>query len=215
MGQQSKARFLRWPCIRHYRCYKLVKLETKQKVISNTLEFRHACLLIPVVLADDKIVNGLQVMAGALQIAPPITSSTQLDAIEMLCTLFEKWKLLALPALLNEGHALCLPCASLPSSHCSLPNTTPAQNHTNNLFHALENDNDNDTPGATTWSPPLLPASIPHMPVQGAQVTPFQQATPMRLVFNEVASPSVSNTTPQLPLPLPLPRVSKSPSPVV
>jgi hypothetical protein len=49
----------------HYRCYKLVKLETKQKVISNTVEFRHAYLKIPAVLADDKIINGLKVMAGA------------------------------------------------------------------------------------------------------------------------------------------------------
>ncbi len=43
---------------------------------------------------DDKIINKLQVMAGALQNAPPPTSSNQLDAIEMLLTLFEKWKLL-------------------------------------------------------------------------------------------------------------------------
>ncbi len=88
-----------------------MKSETKQKVISNTVEFRHAYLQIPAVLADDKIINRLQVMAGVLQSALPPTSSTQLDAIEMLCTLFEKWKLLAPPALLNEGRALRLPYA--------------------------------------------------------------------------------------------------------
>jgi hypothetical protein len=60
-----------------------VKSETKQKVISNTVEIRHAYLQIPVVLADDKIINGLQVMAGALQNAPPPKSSNQLDAIEL------------------------------------------------------------------------------------------------------------------------------------
>jgi hypothetical protein len=43
-----------------------VKSETKQKVISNMVEFRHAYLQILAVLADDKIINGLQVMAGAL-----------------------------------------------------------------------------------------------------------------------------------------------------
>jgi hypothetical protein len=78
------------PALDHYRCYKLVKSETKQKVISNTVEFRHAYLQISTVLEDDKIINGLQVMAGALQNAPPPTSSNQLDAIEMLRTLFEK-----------------------------------------------------------------------------------------------------------------------------
>jgi hypothetical protein len=47
-------------------CYKLVKLETKVKVIFGTVEFRHAYLQILVVLAEDNIINRLQVMAGAL-----------------------------------------------------------------------------------------------------------------------------------------------------
>jgi hypothetical protein len=89
---RAKEGFYIGPALDHYRCYKLVKLETKQKVISNTVEFRHAHLQIPVVSANDKIIHGLQVMAGALQNAPSPTSSNQLDAIEMLCTLFEKEK---------------------------------------------------------------------------------------------------------------------------
>jgi hypothetical protein len=56
----------------------------------------------------------------------PPTSSNQLDAIETLRTLYEKWKLLAPPALLNESHAVHILCASPPPSACSLPNTTPA-----------------------------------------------------------------------------------------
>ncbi len=103
--------------------------------------------------------------------------------------------------------------ASPPPSSCSLPNTTPAPNCTNNPFHALENENNNDTPGATTWSPPPLPASVPQTPVQRARVTPFQQAMPTRLVFDDVASPSVPTTTPK-PSQLPLPRVSKTLSPI-
>jgi hypothetical protein len=47
-------------------CYKLVKLETKQKVISNTVQFSHAYLQIPAVSVEDKILNGLQVMVGML-----------------------------------------------------------------------------------------------------------------------------------------------------
>jgi hypothetical protein len=62
-----------------YRCYELVKLEMKQKIISDTVEFRHAYLQIPAVSVDDKIINKLQVMAGALRNAPPPTSSNQLD----------------------------------------------------------------------------------------------------------------------------------------
>jgi hypothetical protein len=157
---RAKQGFYIGPALDHYRCYKLVRFETKQKVISDMVQFRHAYLQIPAVLAYNKIINGLQVMAGALQNASLPTSSNQVDAIEMLQTLFEKWKLLAPPALLNEGHAVHLPSASLPPSCCSLPDTAPAPNHTNNPFHALKNDDNNNTPGVTTWLPPSLPASV-------------------------------------------------------
>ena len=179
------------------------------------VKFRHAYLQIPVVSVDEKIINRLQVMAGALQNAPTPTCSNQLNAIDMLRTLFEKWKLLASPALLNDSHAVCLSHASPPPSPCRVHDTTPSPNCTNSPFHVLENKDNNDTPSATTWSPPPLPASIPQMLVQCARVTPFQQGKPMRLVFNDIASTSVSDTTPQLPLPPPPPRASKPPSPVV
>jgi hypothetical protein len=90
-----------------------VKLETKQKVISNTVEFRHVYLQIPAVLADDKIINGLQVMERTLQNAPPPTLSDQLDAIETLHTLLEKWKLLAPPVLQIVSRPVRVPRVSL------------------------------------------------------------------------------------------------------
>jgi hypothetical protein len=84
---------------------------------------------------------------------------------------------------------------------------------TNNPFHALEEDNDEYALSATTWSPPLLPTSVPSTPAQHARIAPFQQATPMRLVFDNVASPSGPSTAPQS-SPSPLPRVSATPSPI-
>jgi hypothetical protein len=60
---RAKHGFYVSPALGHYRCYKLVKLETKQKVISNAVELRHAYLQIPVVSPDDKTINGLQVLA--------------------------------------------------------------------------------------------------------------------------------------------------------
>ncbi len=190
-----------------------MKLKTKQKVISDTVEFRHAYLQIPAVLADDKIIIGLQMMAGVLRNAPPPTLSNQLDAIEMLHTLFEKWKLLAPPALQIDSHPVRSPHVSPAPTPSRVQNITPAPNLTNNPFHALANYNDEHAPIATTWSPPLLPASVPRAPAQHALVTPFQQATPKRLVFDDVASPSGPNTTPQPSL-LPLTRVSVTPSPI-
>jgi hypothetical protein len=90
---------------------------------------------------------------------------------------------------------------------------TPVPNLTNNPFHALANDDDEDEPSATTWMPLLLPASVPRTPAPRAPIAPLLQATPTRLVFNNVASPSRPTTTP-LPCPLPLRRVSATPSPI-
>jgi hypothetical protein len=155
-----------------------MKLEIKHKVISDTVEFRHAYLQIPAVLAEDEIINGLQVMAGALRNAPPLTSSNQLDAIEALRTLFEKWWLLAPPLLLNEGHALHLTCASLNPTRCSLLNTAPAPDRTNNSFHALEqNNSNNDAPSTTTWLPlhgcHLCYWHLCHVPQSNAHLSPL------------------------------------------
>ncbi len=131
----------------------------------------------------------------------------------MLRMLFEKWKLLAPPALQIDSRPVHIPRVSPTPMPSRVQDTTPAPNLTNNLFHALENDDDNDAPTATTWLPPLLPASVPRMQAQGARVAPFQQATPMRLVFDDVVSPSRPSTTPQ-PSPLPHSRVSIIPSPI-
>jgi hypothetical protein len=210
---RAKQGFYTGPALDHYRRYELVKLETKQKVISNTVEFRHAYLQIPAVSANDKFINGLQVMAGVLQNAPPPTSSHQLDAIETLRTLLEKWKRLAPPVLQTDSCLVCVLHDSQTPMTSRIQNITPASNLTNNLSHVLANDNDKDAPSATIWAPPPLPASVPRTPAPLAHVAPLLQATPMRLVFDNVASPSGPNTTPK-PSPPPLPRVSALLSPI-
>jgi hypothetical protein len=197
----------------HYRCYKLVKLETKKKVISNRVEFRHAYLQIPALSVDDKVINRLQVMAGALQNAPPPTSCHQRDAIEMLCTLLEKWKCLAPPVLQTDSRSVRAPCVSLSPTPSRVQDTTPAPNLTSNPFHALANDNDKDEPSATTWVPTPLPASVPRTPAPQARIAPLLQATPMRLVFDDITFPSKTITTPQPSTPL-LPRLLATPSPI-
>ncbi len=182
-----------------------MKLETKQKVISNTVKFRHAYLQIPVVSVDDKIVNGLQVMAGALQNAPPPTLCHQLDSIETLRRLLEKWKRLAPPVLQTYSRPVCIPCVSPSPIPSRVQGTTPVPNLTNNQFHALANDDDEEEPSATPWAPSPLPASVPRTPAPRACIAPLLQATPTRLVFDDVVSPSRPTTTPE-PSPPPLPR---------
>jgi hypothetical protein len=82
-----------------------------------------------------------------------------------------------------------------------------------NTFHALESVDDEDAPSATTWLLPPLPTSVPRTPAQHARVAPFQQATPTRIVFDNIASPIGPSTTPQ-PSPPTLPRVYVTPSPI-
>jgi hypothetical protein len=122
-------------------------------------------------------------MAGALRNAPPPTSSHQLDAIEMLHMLLEKWKLLASPVLQIDSRPVRVPHVSSTPMPSRVQDTTPAPNLTNNPFHALANDKNVDASSATTWLPPLLPASVPRTPAPCAHVAPPQQATPTRLVF--------------------------------
>jgi hypothetical protein len=102
---RAKHGFYVGPALDHYRCWELVKSDTKQKVISDTVEFWRAYLQIPAVSAEDKILNELQVMVGSMQNAPPPTSSSQLVAMDALQALFEQWKLLAPPALLLSSKA--------------------------------------------------------------------------------------------------------------
>jgi hypothetical protein len=154
-----------------------------------------------------------EVMAEALQNAPPLTSCHQLDAVEMLLMLLEKWKHLPPSLLQTDSHPVCVPHVSPSPMPSRVQDTTPVPNLTNNTFHALANGDDDDKPSATTWVPPLLPASVPRTPAPRAHIASLLQATPTRLVFGDVASPSRPTTTPQ-PSPPPLPRVSATPSPI-
>jgi hypothetical protein len=136
-----------------------------------------------------------------------------MDAIEMLRTLLEKWKHLAPPVLQTDSYPVWVSRVSPTPMPGRVQDTTPVPNLTNNPFHALANDDDKDEPSATTWVPPSLPASVPRTPAPRACIAPLLQATPMRLVFEDVASLSRPTTTP-LPSPPPLPRVLATPSPI-
>ncbi len=54
---------------------------------------------------------------------------------------------------------------------------------------------------------------MPRTPAPWARVAPLLQATPTRLVFDNIAPPSLPTTTPE-PSPLPLLRVLATPSPI-
>jgi hypothetical protein len=58
------------PALDLHHCFKLIKSNTKSQVISDTVEFCHACRTIPSPSAEDKIIHGLQFMPGALKDVP-------------------------------------------------------------------------------------------------------------------------------------------------
>jgi hypothetical protein len=91
----AKPGFYIGPALDSYCCFKLVKANTKSQVISDTIKFCHAYLSVPVPSAEDKIIHSLQVLARAIQGAPPPTSVSQLKAITALQEIFESWRLLA------------------------------------------------------------------------------------------------------------------------
>ena len=94
---RAKEGFYIGPALDSYRCFKLVKSDTKSQVISDTVEFRHAFRAIPSPSPEDKIIHGLQTIASSLKDAPLPTTITQHDAIANLRDLFESWRLLSPP----------------------------------------------------------------------------------------------------------------------
>jgi hypothetical protein len=77
------------PALDLYRCFRLVKSDTKSQVISDTVEFRHAYRTIPSPSPKDKIIHGLHIMLGALKDAAPPTSISQMEDIVNLRDLLE------------------------------------------------------------------------------------------------------------------------------
>jgi hypothetical protein len=60
-------------------------MDTKSQVISDMVEFHHSYLSVPALSTEDRIVHGLQVVAGALADAsPPPISISPVDAIANL-----------------------------------------------------------------------------------------------------------------------------------
>jgi hypothetical protein len=95
----AKQGFCIGPALDSYRCFKLVKADTKSQVISDTIEFCHSRFSVPVPSTEDKIIHSLQVVAGAIWGAPPPTSVSQLEAVTVLQEIFESWHTLAPPSL--------------------------------------------------------------------------------------------------------------------
>jgi hypothetical protein len=94
----AKNGFYIGPVMDSHRCFKLVNADTKSQVISDTVEFYHSYLSIPSPSTEDRIIHGLQVVAGALTGAAPPTSISQIEAIANLRGMFESWRLLAPPS---------------------------------------------------------------------------------------------------------------------
>jgi hypothetical protein len=75
----------------NYRCQRVVEKATKAENNSDTVEFRHQYLTQPTLTSNDRVLQGMQNVTGALKDAPTVACDTQLRAIEELCNVLRNW----------------------------------------------------------------------------------------------------------------------------
>jgi hypothetical protein len=172
-----------------YRYFKLVNADTKSQVISDTVEFRHSYLSVPAPSTEDRIIHGLQVVAGALTSALPPTSISQVEAITNLRDIFESWRLLAPPSFQP-------PRIPMPGRPRVPPQEPPRVVSPSPLTPARP------IVSSPSWSPPPRPSGSVFLSPSPVQA-PFQ-ATPRHLDFTGTPSPRVGRS-PQLSAPIPPP----------
>ncbi len=133
--------------------------------------------------AEDKIIHGLQVVAGTIRGTPPPTSVSQLEAITALQEIFESWRALAPPSLwLNHYPAPASPRVNARDSPRVVAPSPPSTSPTLSPSKA--------------WRPPLQAAATSLTPAPSA---PTFHVTPRHLVFGDDHSPRVVSK-PQQPL---------------
>jgi len=167
---RAKEGFYIGPALDSYRCFKLVKMDTKSSVISGMVEFCHAYRTIPVPTAEDRIVQGLRAVTDVLTDTPPPTTISQLDALFNLRDVFESWRLLAPPP---TG----LPREPMPSRPRVVTPDTP-------LLQRIASPRMNVTPWST-WAP--LPRSISDLRQRRTDAAPV---TPRRITFADIPPPT-------------------------
>jgi hypothetical protein len=185
---RAKEGFYIGPALDSYRCFKLVKMDTKSQVFSDTVEFWHAYRTIPVPTAEDRIVHGLHAITDALMDTPPPTTISQLDALSNLRDMFESWRLLAPP---STGR----PREPLPGRpRVGTPDTT------------LPQPRMTFTP-RSPWAHPPLPISA--LRQRHTDVAPV---TPRRITFADTPTPARAAASPPRVGSLPPPRVAIEPA---
>jgi hypothetical protein len=189
---RAKEGFYISPALNSYRCFKLVKMNTKSQVISDTVEFRHAYRTIPVPTTEDRIVHGLHAITDALMDIPPPTTISQLDALSNLRDVFELWRLLAPP---STGR----PQEPMPGHPRVVTPDTPLPQH-------IASPRTNLTPWST-WAPPPSPISALRQRHHDAA-----PVTPLRITFADTPTPTRDVVPPPRVGSLPPPRVAIEPA---
>jgi hypothetical protein len=184
------------PALETYRCFKLVKSDTKSQIILDTVKFCHLYLSVPVpsASAKDKIIHGLQVIPSAIRGTPPPTSISQLKAITFLQEFFESWHVLAPPSVRPTHHpapssprvnshksprvAATSPPSTIPTwspSRAVRPSPQPAMTSLTPTLSVptflitrcwLVFGNDHSPRMVSASQQPLLPPAAPVLPVQ-------------------------------------------------
>ena len=138
------------PALHHYRCYTLLKRDTRAVVISDTVRFRHPTMAIPTVTPEDRLIHCLRALTQAVQGGSDKDANDQLAAIDNMRALFQKM----LPAATE-------PTTSAPTA----PTPTPRVQQLPRVYNA-----------PTPQPSPTRAAPAPRVPVAPV---PRVHATPM------------------------------------
>ena len=80
------------PALNHYRCFIVFPIKTISIIHSDTVEFRHNFITVPVVMTGVKVVSAITQLKQELAAMPSPSSIHQLTAIKQLPSLFYKHK---------------------------------------------------------------------------------------------------------------------------
>jgi hypothetical protein len=72
------------PALSHYRCYTLLKRDTRAVVVSDTVRFRHPTMAVPTVTPEDRLFHCLHALTNAVRHSSNKGADDQLKAIEDL-----------------------------------------------------------------------------------------------------------------------------------
>ena len=128
-GYHAQPGFYTGPAMNHYRNYTVFSSSTRVPRPCEKVEFRHSCITVPQVSAEDKVIDAMSKLKRELAAIPTPNNSTQLEAMSQIKTLFHQHKDRTATSSNNSNHQSHSPTNSI----TSIQHPTPRVASTSNL----------------------------------------------------------------------------------